>query len=138
MRVKERNLELAYSKSFPVEEKTMRANSASQRVESSKAFLNSPLLLLEKVTCLAVVLSIFFIWIFLLVIFAPKNNPTAPLHQTNQILSPKSKLYFLLQKRNNYPSQVFSIKESDQTSISELESKFKLLCMKDIERENLI
>jgi cytoskeletal protein RodZ len=121
-----------------VEEKTMRANSESQRVESSKAFLNSPLLLLEKVTCLAVVLSIFFIWIFLLVIFAPKNNPTAPLHQTNQILSPKSKLYFLLQKRNNYPSQVFSIKQSDQTSISELESKFKLLCMKDIERENLI
>jgi hypothetical protein len=47
----------------------MRAISASQRVESSIAFLNSPLLLLEKVTCLAVVLSIFLIWIFLLVIF---------------------------------------------------------------------
>ena len=71
------NLELAYSKSFPVSEKTMRPISASQRVESSNAFLKSPLLLFENVTCLAVALSIFLIWIFLLVIF-PDNRLSDP------------------------------------------------------------
>ena len=71
------NLELAYWKSFPVSEKTMRPISASQRLESSKAFLKSPLLLFENVTCLAVVLSIFLIWIFLLGIF-PDNRLSDP------------------------------------------------------------
>uniref|UniRef100_A0A2P2M547 Dormancy associated MADS-box protein Truncated DAM3 n=1 Tax=Rhizophora mucronata TaxID=61149 RepID=A0A2P2M547_RHIMU len=47
----------------------MRAISASERVESSLAFLKSPFLLLEKVTCLAVILSIFLILIFCLAIF---------------------------------------------------------------------
>lgn len=42
----------------------MRATSASHKTESSLAFLNSPLRRLEKVTCLAVALSIFLIWIF--------------------------------------------------------------------------
>uniref|UniRef100_A0A2P2J909 K-box region and MADS-box transcription factor family protein n=1 Tax=Rhizophora mucronata TaxID=61149 RepID=A0A2P2J909_RHIMU len=39
----------------------MRATSASQRTESSSAFLKSPLLRFENVTCLAVALSIFLI-----------------------------------------------------------------------------
>lgn len=43
-------LELEYSKSLPVAEKMMRATSASQRMESSSAFLKSPLRRLEKVT----------------------------------------------------------------------------------------
>uniref|UniRef100_A0A2P2K013 Uncharacterized protein n=2 Tax=Rhizophora mucronata TaxID=61149 RepID=A0A2P2K013_RHIMU len=63
-------LELEYSKSLPVAEKIMRATSASQRTESSAAFLKSPRLLLEKVTCLAVMLSIFLILIFSLAIAA--------------------------------------------------------------------
>ena len=58
------NLELEYSKNFPAAEKTICAISASHSVESSCAFLKSPLLLFEKVTCLAAVLSIFLIWIF--------------------------------------------------------------------------
>lgn len=57
----EKDLKLEYSKSFPVEEKTTRATSASQRTESSSAFLKSPLRRLENVTCLAVALSIFLI-----------------------------------------------------------------------------
>ena len=82
------NLELAYSKSFPVAEKTMRPISASQRVESSKAFLKSPFLLFENATSLAVVLSIFLIWILLRVIF-PDNSLSDPLLQSsNQIISP--------------------------------------------------
>lgn len=48
--------------------------SASQSVESSRAFLKSPLLLFEKVTCLAVMLSIFLICIFFLVIISLNNN----------------------------------------------------------------
>lgn len=67
----EKNLELEKSKSLPVEEKTIRPISASQRVESSWAFLINPLLLFEKVTCLAVILSIFLIWILCLTI-SPK------------------------------------------------------------------
>lgn len=51
-------LELENWKSLPVEEKTISATSASQRIDSSSAFLNNPFLLLEKVTCLAAVLSI--------------------------------------------------------------------------------
>jgi hypothetical protein len=43
---------------LPVEEKTISATSASQRIDNSSAFLNNPFLLLEKVTCLAAVLSI--------------------------------------------------------------------------------
>lgn len=66
---RERDLELQYSKSLPVEEKMIRATSASQRTESSSAFLKSPLRRLENVTCLAVALSIFLIWIFSLAIF---------------------------------------------------------------------
>nr|AFK35727.1 unknown [Medicago truncatula] len=54
-------LKLEYSKSFPVEEEMMRATSASHKTESSSAFLINPLLLFEKVTCLAVEFSIFFI-----------------------------------------------------------------------------
>jgi hypothetical protein len=49
---------LAKWKSLPVAEKTTRPTSASQRMESSSAFLNSPRRLLEKVTCLAARLSI--------------------------------------------------------------------------------
>ena len=71
---RERDLELENSKSFPVEENMIRATSASQRTESSSAFLKSPLLLLEKVTCLAVALSIFLIWIFSLAISAPSEH----------------------------------------------------------------
>jgi hypothetical protein len=51
-------LELENWKSLPVEEKTISATSASQRIDNSSAFLNNPFLLLEKVTCLAAVLSI--------------------------------------------------------------------------------
>lgn len=47
----------------------IRATSASQRTESSKAFLRSPLLLFENVTCLLVAFSILFIWVFPLTIF---------------------------------------------------------------------
>jgi len=63
-------LELEYSKSLPVAEKMIRAISASHRTESSAAFLKIPLLLFEKVTCLAVMLSIFLIFIFSLAIFS--------------------------------------------------------------------
>jgi Fe2+ transport system protein B len=65
---KKQYLELENSKSFPVAEKMMRATSASHRTESSSAFFKSPRLLLEKVTCLAVTLSIFLILIFSLAI----------------------------------------------------------------------
>lgn len=54
-------LELAKWDSFPVEEKTMSATSASQSTESSSAFLNRPRRRLEKVTCRAAALSILFI-----------------------------------------------------------------------------
>jgi hypothetical protein len=54
-------LELAKLKSFPVAEKTTSPTSASQRMESSWAFLNSPFRRLEKVTCLAARLSILLI-----------------------------------------------------------------------------
>lgn len=49
-------------------EKTIRAISTSQRVDNSWAFLKSPLLLFEKVTCLAAKFSIFLIWVFCLTI----------------------------------------------------------------------
>uniref|UniRef100_A0A0A9AYM6 Mads2 n=1 Tax=Arundo donax TaxID=35708 RepID=A0A0A9AYM6_ARUDO len=42
----------------------MSPTSASQRMESSLAFLSNPFLLLEKVTCLLVELSILLISIF--------------------------------------------------------------------------
>ena len=48
----ERDLELEYSKSLQVEEKRIRPILASRRVQSSWAFLNMPLLPLEKVTSL--------------------------------------------------------------------------------------
>ena len=51
-------LELANWESLPVEEKTTSATSASQSTASSSAFLNSPRLRLEKVTCRAAALSI--------------------------------------------------------------------------------
>jgi hypothetical protein len=60
--------ELEYWKSLPVEEKTIRATSASHSIDSSSAFLNKPRRLLEKVTCRAVVLSIFLICILSLAI----------------------------------------------------------------------
>ncbi|CAA6670099.1 unnamed protein product [Spirodela intermedia] len=49
---------------FPLSEKTMRPIWASQRTESSWAFLSSPFLLFEKVTCLLIGFSIFLISIF--------------------------------------------------------------------------
>lgn len=55
--------ELQYSKSLPLVQNMMRVTSASQRMASSSAFLKSPLLLLEKVSCLAAASSIFFIFI---------------------------------------------------------------------------
>ena len=55
------HLELANWESFPVEEKTMSATSASQSTESSSAFLKSPRRRLENVTCRAAALSILFI-----------------------------------------------------------------------------
>lgn len=61
-------LELEYSKSFPVEEKMMRATSASHRTESSSAFLKIPRRRFDKVTCLAAGSAIFLIWIFSLAI----------------------------------------------------------------------
>jgi hypothetical protein len=54
-------LELANWESLPVEENTMSATSASQRTESSSAFLKSPRRRLENVTCRAAALSILFI-----------------------------------------------------------------------------
>jgi hypothetical protein len=45
-------------------EKTRTPIWASQRTASSLAFLNSPVLLLEKVTCRLVMFSIFFITVF--------------------------------------------------------------------------
>jgi len=51
----------------------MSATSASQRTDNSKAFLSSPFLLLEKVTCLLVAFSILFIWVFPLTIIIPKK-----------------------------------------------------------------
>lgn len=69
------------------------ATSASQSTESSSAFLNSPLLLLEKVTCLAVALSIFLICIFSLAMiisalqhihthFVPERERKSHTHKT--------------------------------------------------------
>lgn len=53
--------ELENSKSFPVLEKMITATSASQRIESSWAFLRSPFRLLENVTCLLFAFSILLI-----------------------------------------------------------------------------
>jgi len=61
---KETHPELENSKSLPVLEKTMTATSESQRMASSCAFLNKPVLRLEKVTCLLLALSIRLISIF--------------------------------------------------------------------------
>jgi len=61
---KETHPELENSKSLPVLEKTMTATSESHRMESSCAFLNKPVLRLEKVTCLLLALSILLISIF--------------------------------------------------------------------------
>lgn len=55
------HLELENSYSFPLGEKMMSATSASQRTDSSNAFLSSPFLRFEKVTCLLVAFSILFI-----------------------------------------------------------------------------
>lgn len=55
------HLELANWESFPVEEKTMSATSASHSTESSSAFLKRPRRRLENVTCRAAALSILFI-----------------------------------------------------------------------------
>lgn len=55
------NLELLQnSQSFPRVEKMMRETSASQRTESSQAFLRRPLRRLAKVTCLLILFSILF------------------------------------------------------------------------------
>ena len=70
---KQSNLVLAKSYRRPVLEKTMRPTSASQRMASSLAFLNSPLRRFEKVTCRLVALSILLISIFPL----PISSPTA-------------------------------------------------------------
>lgn len=51
---------LLNSQSLPPVEKIMRETSASQRTESSQAFLSKPLFLLEKVTCLVILFSILF------------------------------------------------------------------------------
>lgn len=51
-----------YSKSLPLVEKTIKATSASQSTEISCAFLSSPDLLFEKVTCLLILFSILFSW----------------------------------------------------------------------------
>lgn len=51
-----------YSKSLPFVEKTIKATSASQSTEISCAFLSSPDLLFEKVTCLLILFSILFSW----------------------------------------------------------------------------
>jgi Fe2+ transport system protein B len=78
---KKKYLELENSKSFPVAEKIMSATSASQRTESSSAFFKSPRLLLEKVTCLAVTLSIFLILIFsLAILYISLQNSNEALH----------------------------------------------------------
>ena len=50
----ETDLELEYSKSLPVEEKRIRPILPSQRVQSYWAFLNMPLLPLDKATTLAI------------------------------------------------------------------------------------
>lgn len=60
---RERNIyqeSVAYSKSLPLEEKTIKATSASQSTEISLAFFNKPDLRLEKVTCLLILFSILF------------------------------------------------------------------------------
>uniref|UniRef100_A0A453IYK6 Uncharacterized protein n=1 Tax=Aegilops tauschii subsp. strangulata TaxID=200361 RepID=A0A453IYK6_AEGTS len=56
--IRGQKLELANWKSLPVAEKTARPTSASQRMESSSAFLKRPRRRLEKVTCLAARFSI--------------------------------------------------------------------------------
>lgn len=66
----------------------MTPTSASQRMESSSAFLKSPLLLLEKVTCLAVVLWIFLIWIFSLAILNLLFSSTTS-HLISKQMQPK-------------------------------------------------
>lgn len=58
------NLVLAKSWSLPVLEKIINPTSASQRIASSLAFFNNPLLLFENVTCRLVELSILRITIF--------------------------------------------------------------------------
>lgn len=50
------------------------ATSASQRTDSSKAFLSSPFLRFEKVTCLLVAFSMRFIWVFPLTIFSSQRQ----------------------------------------------------------------
>jgi len=63
----------------------MSATSASQRTESSKAFLSSPFLLFEKVTCLLESFSILFIWAFPLTIFVDfEENISNPSEKKEQ------------------------------------------------------
>lgn len=71
------HLELANWESFPVEEKTMSATSASQSTESSSAFLKRPRRRLENVTCRAAALSILFISRRSLAIPADPSSPPA-------------------------------------------------------------
>ena len=63
---------------MPLEEKIMRASSASQRTESSKAFLRSPFRRFENVTCRLVAFSILLIWVFPLTIFLFLLRKTPP------------------------------------------------------------
>lgn len=86
-RLKMLYLVLEYSNSLPVAEKMIRATSASQRTESSSAFLKSPRLLLEKVTCLAVTLSIFLILIFSLAILLSFKDQTHKLNIVRTYIS---------------------------------------------------
>lgn len=53
---------MEYSKSLPLVEKTIKATSASQRIEISCAFLSNPERRFENVTCLLILFSILFSW----------------------------------------------------------------------------
>lgn len=66
-------LPLQNSQRRPWLEKTRRATSTSQRIESSRAFLMSPFLRLEKVTCRLLLSSIRFISSFLLPIIVDRR-----------------------------------------------------------------
>lgn len=82
---------VAYSKSFPFVEKTIKATSASQSTEISWAFFNKPDLLFEKVTCLLILFSILFSWILPLPILYTKFTQSIQ-HERDQ----KSFILFLL------------------------------------------
>lgn len=127
------NLVLEYLKSLPVAEKTIRAISASQRVESSWAFLKSPLLLFENVTCRAAVLAIFLISILCLVILFPlhsiKNKQTTAIDLLKEHLCSKESQFEKSIVLNMNPMLIATNKHMNKMGFTHTKSNPIYTCM---------